>query len=123
MGLHSRCGPPQSSCQRKVEMSGFSQSRNVRFHGLLQGCSAGTWYLGLILLGGAFDRQGLQAVGRKDLPMAKRLGAGAQGEIAPAEPQPVRPIQSPFDFHLRSAKPRADFFPRTPQRFPSQLTV
>ena|ERR1700675_831624 len=29
-------------CQRKVEMSGFSQDRNVRFHGFLQGCSAGT---------------------------------------------------------------------------------
>ncbi len=26
-----------NSCQRKVEMSGFSQDRNVRFHGLLQG--------------------------------------------------------------------------------------
>jgi hypothetical protein len=38
-----------SSCQRKVEMSGFSQDRNVRFQGFLQGCSAGTWYLGLIL--------------------------------------------------------------------------
>ena len=24
-------------CQRKVGMSGFSQDRNVRFHGLLQG--------------------------------------------------------------------------------------
>src|ERR1035438_2108679 len=37
------------NCQRKVEMSAFSQYRNVRFHGFLQGCWAGTWYLGLIL--------------------------------------------------------------------------
>src|SRR6266850_422468 len=29
-----------------------TQSRNVRFHGLLQGCSASTWYLGLILFWG-----------------------------------------------------------------------
>jgi hypothetical protein len=28
--------------QRKVEMSGFSPDGNVRFHGLLQGCWAGT---------------------------------------------------------------------------------
>jgi hypothetical protein len=27
-------------CQRKVEMSGFSQDRTVRFHGFLQGCWA-----------------------------------------------------------------------------------
>ena len=39
----------EAFCQRKVEMSGFSLHRNVRFHGLLQGWSAGTWYLGLIL--------------------------------------------------------------------------
>src|SRR5882672_1760462 len=41
-----------SACQRKVEMSGFSPDRNVRFHGLLQGWFAGTWYLGLILFWG-----------------------------------------------------------------------
>src|SRR5580704_16757744 len=40
---------PDRTCQRKVEMSGFLPDRNVRFHGLLQGCFAGAWYLGLIL--------------------------------------------------------------------------
>jgi hypothetical protein len=35
----------------------------------------------------------------------------AQAEIAVAEAQPVRAIQTPFDFHLRSTKPRADFLP------------
>ena len=38
-----------SSCQCKVEMSGFLPDRDVRFHGLLQGWFAGAWYLGLIL--------------------------------------------------------------------------
>ena len=35
----------------------------------------------------------------------------AQAERAAPEAQPVRAIQSPFDFHLRSAQTRADFFP------------
>jgi hypothetical protein len=38
--MHQSVLRPQgrrSSCQRKIEMSGFSQDRNVRFHGLLQG--------------------------------------------------------------------------------------
>ena len=34
----------------------------------------------------------------------------AQAEIAAAEAKPVRAIQTPFDFHLRSAKTRAHFF-------------
>jgi hypothetical protein len=34
----------------------------------------------------------------------------AQAEIAAAEAQPVRAIQSSFDFHLRAAKTRAHFF-------------
>src|SRR5271155_1490389 len=32
-------------------------------------------------------------------------------EIASAKAQPVRAIQPPFDFHLRSPKARTDFFP------------
>ena len=32
-----RWQPVASPCQRKVEMSGFSPGRNVRFHGFLQG--------------------------------------------------------------------------------------
>jgi hypothetical protein len=40
---------PNTGCQRKVEMSGFSQDRNVRFRGFLQGCSAGTWSFGFAL--------------------------------------------------------------------------
>ena len=43
-------------CQRKVEMSSFSQGRNVRLQGFLQGCSGGTWYLGLNSLGGCAFR-------------------------------------------------------------------
>src|SRR5260370_18076306 len=42
------------ACQRKVEMSGFSPDRNVRFHGLLQGWFAGTWNLGLFFFLGFF---------------------------------------------------------------------
>src|SRR5580693_9899238 len=70
-----------SSCQRKVEMSGFSQDRNVRFYGLLQGCSAGTWYLvcfcSWVWL---FIPRVLEAVGRKDLRTAglvRGKGVGA----------------------------------------------
>jgi hypothetical protein len=33
----TRCTFTSPVCQRKVEMSGFSQDRNVRFHDLLQG--------------------------------------------------------------------------------------
>src|SRR5882762_2820525 len=49
--MHQRARWKRSAmrCQRKVEMSGFSPDRNVRFHGFLQGWFAGTWYLGLIL--------------------------------------------------------------------------
>jgi hypothetical protein len=37
-----------------------------------------------------------------------------QAQIAAAEAQPVRSIQTPFDFHLRSTQPRTDFFPWYP---------
>lgn len=37
--------------------------------------------------------------------------AVAQAQVAAAKAQPVRAIQSSFDFHLRSTKPRADFLP------------
>ena len=51
-GLSNITHEDACACQRKVEMSGFSQDRNVRFHDFLQGCSAGTWYLGLLLFVG-----------------------------------------------------------------------
>jgi 5-methyltetrahydropteroyltriglutamate--homocysteine methyltransferase len=41
LALSTQCGfasvAAGNMCQRKVEMSGFSPSRNVRFHGFLQG--------------------------------------------------------------------------------------
>jgi hypothetical protein len=36
--------------------------------------------------------------------------AVAQAEIPAPEAQPVRAVQTPFDFHLRTPKTRADFF-------------
>jgi hypothetical protein len=36
-GQNSRRSTQANLCQRKVEMSGFSQDRKVRFHGFLQG--------------------------------------------------------------------------------------
>src|SRR3981081_3702281 len=42
----------------------------------------------------------------------------AQAEIAAAEAYPMRAIQSPLDFHLRTAKTRPNFFAATkPGRF------
>src|SRR6202030_2959562 len=69
-------------CQRKVEMSGFPPDRIVRFHGLLQGCSAGTWYWGCFgFWVSVFVPQVLETVGRKDL----RNAAPVRGRRAGAD--------------------------------------
>src|ERR1700686_5072729 len=73
--------PVTNSCQRKVEMSGFLPDRNVRFHGLLQGCPAGTWYWGLILFG-SFGLWSASPGGRRPEGLADRsaFGQGSRGK-------------------------------------------
>ena len=60
-----------SSCQRKVEMSGFSPDRNVGFHGLLQGArqAHGIWVCFRFWVWFSVP-QVLEAVGRKDVGQA-----------------------------------------------------
>src|ERR1700736_5252555 len=76
-GIHRTLAPLPSypgefrSCQRKVEMSGFPPDRIVRFHGLLQGCSAGTWYLGLLWFLG-FGVRSASPGGRRPEGLAER---------------------------------------------------
>ena len=82
----------------KVSAFMSTQSRNVRFHGLLQGCSVDTWYLILLL----------SLFGGLSLPSASPCGcyriAGLQRQVIAAEAQSMRAIQSSFDFHMSSAQ-------------------
>src|ERR1700674_4926934 len=68
---------PFPFCQRKVEMSGFPPDRNVRFQGLLQGCSAGTWYLGLLWFLG-FGVRSANPGGRRPEGLAERRAGSGQ---------------------------------------------
>src|SRR5580704_6911617 len=67
----------QFTCQRKVEMSGFPPDRNVRFHGLLQGCSAGTWYLDLLWFLG-FGVRSASPGGRRPEGLVERCAGSGQ---------------------------------------------
>ena len=117
--------PFANSCQRKVEMSGFVQDRNVRFHGFLQGCSAGTWYLGLLLLFG-FSLLFASPAGRRPEGLAGgRSGWGQRRRCRERSRKRNQWLPSSRR-SISTAAPRspAQTSSRTtPQRFPSQLTV
>ena len=95
-------------------MSGFPPDRNVRFHGLLQGCSAGTWYLGLLWFLG-FGVRSASPGGRRPEGLVERCAGSGQArrvQISPSVAQPVASVQAPFDLDRSSTKPRTYFFPQ-----------